>query len=240
MSQLYNILQTLSIDKTDLRKNEPNWLIFYVNGIKMEVKTSRKGWGLVAAYDDEDLSTLIKDEFPGALDTKGARYWFDTYDELESIASQINDLILEQNLQQQRGSATLKTSDDAYFEKTAAALKAVIDAEAFDFLTRHTFDQHDELITIRKSQAVLNDPTAPTWREHIVPCTLLLAETVRMVQAGCTIPQLAQMLKQNLAIVIITAEEAKRLDSVYQTTMPANWNFGDNVFARLDAMNIAY
>lgn len=236
---LTTILELLEIGEEELIKNKPNWVQFYVNGIKLELKDLTK-FGFVAAYDDQDIAQQIKDQFPAAANKTGAAYWFDTAEELADLAMQIKDFITDEDLQQQRGRKTLKTDDQGYFEKTATALKAIVDAEAYDFLTRHTFDQHDELITVGKSQAVIDDPTAPTWREHIVPCTLILEETVKMVQAGCTIPQLAQMLKENLAIVVITADEAKRLDAVYQTTMPVGWQFGDNVFARLDAMNIAY
>ena len=104
----------------------------------------------------------------------------------------------------------------------------------------NAFDDHDDIITIGKDKAVLANPEAPQWREHVVPCTLIKEEAIRMAQTGASIPQIAQMLKENLAIIIITAEEAKALDAVYQTTMPAGWNFGDNIFARLDAMNIEY
>jgi hypothetical protein len=43
------------------------------------------------------------------------------------------------------------------------------------------------------------------------------------------------MIKNNLAIVLITNEEAELLDNELdmQTSMPENWKFGDNVFARL-------
>lgn len=238
-NQLTAILEDLEIKNFE-EKND-RWYVFYVNGIKFELKYGTKGYGFVAAYDNQPIADLIKDEFPGAKETnKGAYYWLPTPTDLHELTEQALDLVVKESIEQQRGRKTLKTDDQGYFEKTATALKAIIDAEAYDFLTRHTFDQHDELITVGKSQAVINDPTAPTWREHIVPCTLILEETVKMVQAGCTIPQLAQMLKENLAIVVITADEAKRLDAVYQTTMPAGWQFGDNVFARLDAMNISY
>jgi hypothetical protein len=61
-----------------------------------------------------------------------------------------------------------------------------------------------------------------------------------MVQSGCSSTEVAQMLKENLAIVVITQAEAKRVDAVYKTTMPAGWQWGDSVFARLDAVGVAY
>jgi hypothetical protein len=48
------------------------------------------------------------------------------------------------------------------------------------------------------------------------------------------------MIKTNLAIVLITNEEATKLDYELdmQTNMPEGWNFGDSVFARLNFAQI--
>jgi hypothetical protein len=55
-----------------------------------------------------------------------------------------------------------------------------------------------------------------------------------------SVTEIAQMIKNNLAIVLITNEEAELLDNEMdmQTSMPENWKFGDNVFARLDVASI--
>lgn len=240
--QLLTILEDLEIADNAVWMSD-NFVQTWINGVKFELKDMRKGPTLIVAYHPgkPELAQVVKDAFPGyGPNAHGAYYVLDTMEQLVQLAEEVHTFILSEGLVCETGRKTLKTDDQGYFEKTATALKAIVDAEAYDFLTRHTFDQHDELITVGKSRAVLADSTAPTWREHIVPCTVILDEAVRMVQANCTVPQLAQMLKENLAIVVITADEAKHLDSVYQTTMPAGWQFGDNVFARLDAMNIAY
>ena len=56
-----------------------------------------------------------------------------------------------------------------------------------------------------------------------------------MTQEGKSITEVAQMIKNNLAIVLITNEEAELLDGELdmQTSMPDGWKFGDDVFARL-------
>jgi hypothetical protein len=55
-----------------------------------------------------------------------------------------------------------------------------------------------------------------------------------------SVTEIAQMIKNNLAIVLITNEEAELLDNELdlQTSMPEGWTFGDNVFARLDVAKI--
>ena len=102
------------------------------------------------------------------------------------------------------------------------------------------FDAHDGLITIGSSKAVLDNPESPQWREHLVPCVMIKDRAVELFQNGASVTEVAQMLKENLAIVIITQEEAKTVDVVYQTTMPTGWQWGDSVFSRLDVVGIVY
>lgn len=79
-----------------------------------------------------------------------------------------------------------------------------------------------------------------SYREHVVPCIMIHNETIRMVLAGATKVDVAQMIATNLAIVRITKAEADKLDHKLKlkTTMPDGWNFGDDVFARLNVAKI--
>lgn len=136
-----------------------------------------------------------------------------------------------------------KTADEGYFEITAKMIESAVNLGAWDYLKSREalgYDSHDALITVGSSTAVLAKPSAPQWREHIVPCVLVTERAIEMVQSGCSSTEVAQMLKENLAIVVITQAEAKRVDAVYKTTMPAGWQWGDSVFARLDAVGVAY
>lgn len=78
------------------------------------------------------------------------------------------------------------------------------------------------------------------WREHIVPCIMVHNEAIRMVQEKCSIAEISQMIASNLAIVRLHKDEAYKLDVElgFRTSMPAEWKFGDDVFARLKAGNI--
>jgi hypothetical protein len=55
-----------------------------------------------------------------------------------------------------------------------------------------------------------------------------------------SVTEIAQMIKNNLAIVLITNEEAELLDNELdlQTSMPEGWEFGHDVFARLNIAQI--
>jgi hypothetical protein len=224
----------------------PAWIKNYFNGVKFELEyTNRMVWTLIVGHGDNVNAPIIRDAFEEAAPKKtGAWFLTDTPESLLDIAIRVRDYIFETGL---TGSGLnrrtkTKTDDAEYFQKTAQVIELAVKLEHWDILERGGlgFDAHDGLITIGKSAAVLADPTAPTWREHLVPCVMLKDRAVEMFQEGATVPQVAQMLKANLAILIITQDEAKLVDSKYQTTMPEGWNWGDSVFARLDKMGVAY
>ena len=225
-------------------ERRPYWIFDYVNGLKFEIeclRTANKKWRFIVAYNSDEAAETLKENFDWILEEKAAKARFDTVDELRQAAQIVKDFIIDNELQASRRAKVRRTNEDGYFETTAKGIKALVDLEAWDLLDgRIGFDFHDKLIKVGESKAVQADPTAPQWREHIVPCTMIKEEAIRMAQANEPTAHIAQMLKENLAIVIITAEEAKKLDAVYQTTMPDGWNFGDSKFARLDAISIAY
>jgi hypothetical protein len=127
------------------------------------------------------------------------------------------------------------------FEKIAKRFRFAIDSEDGYMLdnTRGLLegDSIDYLITIGES---VNRTNENTYREHIVPCIMIFNRAVTMTMEGHSVTAVAQMIKNNLAIVLITNEEAELLDGELdmQTTMPEGWTFGDSVFARLDTAGI--
>jgi hypothetical protein len=154
---------------------------------------------------------------------------------LDWVSGEVNIVVRGRGLRR-------KTEDSAYFIKTAKLIRHCVENETWDPLERGSlgFDAHDDLITIGSSKAVLADPSASTWREHLVPCVIVKEEAIRMVQVGDSDVKIAEMLKRNLTILIITQNEQEKLDARHQTTMPVGWKFGDSIFARLDAVKIDY
>lgn len=134
-----------------------------------------------------------------------------------------------------------EVSERNIFEKIAKTLKFHIDIEHGFGLDNPRAslesDSIDHLITIGES---VKRTKENTYREHIVPCVMIYNQAIKMIQENCTITEIAQMLKQNLAIVLITNEEAELLDNELdmQTSMPEGWQFGDSVFARLTVAQI--
>jgi hypothetical protein len=127
------------------------------------------------------------------------------------------------------------------FEKIAKRFRFAVDSEDGYMLdnTRSLLegDSIDYLITIGES---VGHTKENTYREHIVPCIMIFNQAVTMTMEGRSVTEVAQMIKNNLAIVLITNEEAELLDGELdlQTTMPEGWKFGDSVFARLDTAGI--
>lgn len=136
---------------------------------------------------------------------------------------------------------TKEVSERNIFEKIAKRFRNAIDNEDGYGLdnTRGLLegDSIDYLITVGES---VNRTTDNSYREHIVPCIMVFNQAVTMTMEGRSVTEVAQMIKNNLAIVLITNQEAELLDNELdmQTTMPEGWQFGDSVFARLETAGI--
>ena len=134
-----------------------------------------------------------------------------------------------------------EVSERNIFEKIAKRFKYFIDSEdGFGLENTRALlegDSIDHLITIGES---VKRTKENTYREHIVPCIMIYNQAVTMTMEKRSVTEIAQMIKNNLAIVLITNEEAELLDNELdmQTSMPENWKFGDSVFARLDVASI--
>jgi len=134
-----------------------------------------------------------------------------------------------------------EVSERNIFEKIAKRFRYFIDNEdGFGLENARSLlegDSIDHLITIGES---VKRTKENTYREHIVPCIMVFNQAVTMTMEKRSVTEIAQMIKNNLAIVLITNEEAELLDNELdmQTTMPEGWNFGDSVFARLDVAKI--
>lgn len=134
-----------------------------------------------------------------------------------------------------------EVSERNIFEKIAKRFKYFIDSEdGFGLENARSLlesDSIDHLITIGES---VNRTKENTYREHIVPCIMIYNQAVTMTMEKRPVTEIAQMIKNNLAIVLITNEEADKLDNELdmQTSMPEGWEFGQDIFARLKVAGI--
>lgn len=106
------------------------------------------------------------------------------------------------------------------------------------------FDRYDRDITIGYSKAGVQQEAQgkAAYREHVVPCVMLEDEAIRMYDSGCSIEQVAEMIRNNLFIVRVSDSEREYIDFELglQVSMPEGWKFGDDPFARLTAGSVAW
>ncbi|MBL0947065.1 hypothetical protein [Brevundimonas sp.] len=97
----------------------------------------------------------------------------------------------------------------------------------------------DELVTIGRSTSI-----GAKQREHVIPCVMIVRACHEMLTRDASDEDIAAFISQHLKIVHVTPEEARRLDSVnavgMRQSMPANWQFGDDPYARLRAAGIEW
>lgn len=224
------------------------------HGTLIEATTPLRKRGVVrlrVGYDKPEVYKAVYNKFHNAYKnctTKNAKAVdFDckSKDEFDVIVKSVIKFLEKEGLLPKRNVTSNRTSDNGYFLKKVATVIHAMDGGDLDVLCRAGmgFDSHDNLMTIgysvaASSQVAISGDSEGLWREHLVPCCIVIEEARRMAEAGASAPAIAQMLKTNLAIMIITKEEQVTLDSRYKTTMPDGWKFGDSVFARLDAEGV--
>jgi len=87
----------------------------------------------------------------------------------------------------------------------------------------------------------LNKKEAPdrSYPEHVVPCAYIRNHAFDMFWAGKTTDDVAAMIGRLLHIAYITKEQAEKLDAVYKSTMPKDWNpESDSILRRLEDVGI--
>jgi hypothetical protein len=236
-------------------EEQNNCVLYTTNGIKCEIKKNHYTVGWLARPEDvvEIRKRILSQGFTEKIGKRGNRK-----DAKDFININFDDDILENFwvivatiegietiVRKVRGQAikpiAREVSERNIFEKIAKRFKYFIEAEdGFGLENTRALlegDSIDHLITIGES---VNRTKENSYREHIVPCIMIYNQAITMTLEKCSVTEIAQMIKNNLAIVLITNEEAEKLDNELdmQTSMPEGWKFGDDVFARLKVANV--
>jgi hypothetical protein len=232
------------------------WYLNSNNGIKCELKNNHYTVGWLAK--PEDVAEMRKRILEAGFTEKFGKRSEKRKDDKDFININFDGDILENFwvivgiiegietiVKKVRGQAIKpiprEVSERNIFEKIAKRFKYFIDSEdGFGLENTRALlegDSIDHLITIGES---VKRTKENTYREHIVPCIMIYNQAVTMTMEKCPITEVAQMIKTNLAIVLITNEEADKLDNELdmQTSMPEGWEFGNDVFARLKVAGI--
>jgi len=192
--------------------------------------------------EDADTEEDAIDIFTERLNQGDYGIEVDTVEGVVELLENISEMAVDLNLPTSGGKQTRGVK---IVQKTEYSPKAI--AKRYFFAVENKdqdlLDLSRQLLSADKydRDISLNDKTEDNdYREHIVPCIMIHNQAVKMVQEGCNLSEVSAMIAQNLLIVHIPTSEAARLDEVYQTTMPEGWEFGDDVFARLNTMDIQY
>jgi hypothetical protein len=219
------------------------------NGIKCEIKPDMYTVGLQSPYL-EDIRIACEAEGYEFSKKTGKYYciahekdedWFEVFFDIVDIIENI-EAIPQNRRTTARKVFTKEVADNSIFEKIARRYRNAYDNKDQYMLDAArqllSGDDIDHIITIGESQ---NRTDTNSYREHIVPCIMIHNQAIDMTVNGASISAIAQLIKSNLAIVLVTNEEAELLDTDLglQTVMPEGWQWGQDPFARLVAANIA-
>ncbi len=74
-----------------------------------------------------------------------------------------------------------------------------------------------------------------SYREHVVPCILIIEHAIAMVVEGSSVEEIANFIKKHLVIIKIDKNQADKINNQLKLKdkMPKGWNWGDNIYARL-------
>ena len=229
-------------------------VVYTHNNVKSEIKRKHftLGWTRLASEVNLIRETLQEQGFSVSEKQRGdvnkcVNVLFDKRKDILEQFFAVIDCIesIEGITARERGSAKKvfgrEVAETNIFEKIAKTYKFAIDNEHQLLL-----DQGRQLLEadtidhiLCRGESVNYDPDNG-WREHVVPCILIDNQAIEMGQQNRSIAEIAQMIATNLAIVRIHKDEAYKLDVELglRTSMPSGWNFGDDVFARLQSANV--
>lgn len=242
----------------EARKHENHWFLMTNNGIKCELKTNH--YTVAWRAKPQDVAEIRKRIIEAGFTEKIGKRTNQRKDDIDFINiffEEDGDMLenfwvivgiiesIESIVKKIRGQAikpiAREVSERNIFEKIAKRFKYFIDSEdGFGLENIRALlegDSIDHLITIGES---INRTRENTYREHIVPCILIYNRAINMTLEGKPTTEIAQMIKTHLGIVLITNEEAEKIDNELdlQTVMPDGWEFGHDVFARLKVAGI--
>lgn len=203
-------------------------------------------WGKQGVFPE--LRLLFPETAPDANGNRLVAHFPDSQAVLQALARYHRELA-ESDVDVTRP-PRLRTEDPGWAWKTAILLKQAVadptglgpDLEKVD--ARLWADAHDGLFAVGRSAAAaaagLRWGTPGAWREHTVPCNAVRDQALRRAAAGVTTTELADFLLAHLRVVLLTEEEARKLDGMrtgsganLRDNMPDGWQWGGDPFARL-------
>jgi hypothetical protein len=239
----------------DQRREPGSGNIYYVktrNGVKVEIKAKRNiniyvaGQGLSSQKLDL-LKTELKSQGMVLIKENAKHLLIELQDDiLNGFLTLVNNIEDIDGIVQRQAYARLGVeykTDETYIFIAETLQNAIKRGQPWAISRGFGgFDNMDNKITVGYSikgrQQELNGKNA--YREHIVPCDLIMRKGIEMIKAGNTIEQVATMFANNNFILKISDDEAYKLDIELglRTIMPEGWDFGQDVYSRINFAEI--
>jgi hypothetical protein len=213
------------------------------NGVKTEVKLIRGNLSLIAGYGNSpEERDVMREEL-----AKHGRECMPGRALLQMPYRDLDDYFLFLEQLEEIDAIAKATRASQYFTRSYDPLMI---ANRYFYAVQN---KDQDLINMSRtllsadgydSDIAINKPSETrTYREHVVPCIKIHTEIMRRVMLTETTPEaIAQFIKDNLKIAYISVADRQRIDFEYKwlTDMPKDWNWGDNITARLDETNTKY
>ena len=221
-----------------------SWFGTFIDGVKCEIKRKHMTFGYGLPSTEIDKIILAAEDSPYRVSNNAhglANFHYsddENVDDIEyflEIAAWISTLdpIIKAE------SRAVKLFDKKYSPRMIAKRYFF----AIENEDQQLLDQARGLLGADEFDAdiALNDPLeTDSYREHVVPCIFIHNTVIQMILDGKSLIEVAHFIKSHLFIVHITKQQREYIDFELglQTSMPDNWQVGDDVFARLRAAGI--
>lgn len=208
---------------------------------------------LIDAVNQKQLRYHMTNPEPGEGKCRIICSDLDDYFKIVDFVSDIDALVAKSS-----GGARIATQlyemnevDENQFLATASTYKIAIDTKNQRLLNNFRVllaaDDIDHIITKGWSDEYKtlchdDEKKEKSRREHVVPCVRIHNRVIEMFQSGSTVEEVADFIENHLVIVMISDIERVRVDITLglQNDMPQNWNWGDDIYARLDKADIKW
>ena len=217
----------------------------YVNGIKVEWNKNSDAIKLGIQNSPKDLESIIeylKENVTNEIErTKKGKviliFKNPTIEQYFYVINKISGHNIDLEKRVGDGKKRVNFDQNYIFQKIVKIIKLGYEEKLPQILSRAggLFDSIDNLIVIGES---IHRTHKNTYREHIVPCNLIIDYAIEMIENGFRDTEIALFIKNHCSIVLITHEEAKILNSKYRDDMPKGWKIGDCPFAKLKEFGI--
>ena len=128
-----------------------------------------------------------------------------------------------------------------HFSNCIERKKAGIPSGLHSRIFSHILHPEADFVAVGRSQEVVNG--AIPHPEHIVPCSTIIWESIRLLEEGKSKEEVAKLIVKHWKIVFISKDESSLIDTKkrlnLQCSMPENWEFEtDDSFERLNLAGI--